>query len=209
METNAHVKNLTRKILLNIAVRRAKSGSGSSKQFLMKRTTVMKWLDFTPIFGRIKWAVVGAVATRHYMPERNTQDMDIIVSALVAKKVREKLIHAGFKYQSELFIGGASWISPNRKSIDVLEGNQEWLDEALTQAKNNKDKQGLLILPFEYLILMKYQASRVQDLADISRMLGQANEQMLSVTKKLFNLYEPYSLKDLENLIVLGKLEMN
>ena len=83
-----------------------------------------------------------------------------------------------------------------------------WLDQALMEAQQNLDKQGLPVLPLPYLVLIKFQAGRLQDLADISRMLGQANEKKLSSVRKLFVQLLPGELEDLKSLITLGQLEM-
>jgi hypothetical protein len=156
----------------------------------------------------IPWAVVGAVATRLYMPERTTQDLDIIIRSEDRQKVWHKLKLAGFVYQGELNIGGTSWITPNNEIIDVLESKETWLSSALSEAQTNRDAQGLPILPFSYLVLMKFQAGRTQDLSDVTRMLGQANAAQLNATRALFAEYHPQDIEDLESLIVLGQLEM-
>jgi hypothetical protein len=57
-----------------------------------------------------------------------------------------------------------------------------------------------------YLVLMKFQAGRVQDIADVTRMLGQADAQALDAVRALF--HPPADLSDLESLITLGKLEI-
>lgn len=63
------------------------------------------------------------------------------------------------------------------------------------------------ILPFPYLILMKFNASRTIDLGDITRMLGLASEANREQVRTLFRRYAPADLDDLESLILLGKLE--
>jgi len=168
----------------------------------------MIWPDLTAILRSIPWAVVGAVATRLYMPERMTQDLDIIIHTNNRKELSRKFKAAGFVYQGELNIGGTSWMTPNNEIIDVLEGKETWLSSALSEAQTNRDAQGLLILPFLYLVLMKIQSGRTLDLGDITRMLGQANMSQLDATRALFAKYHPQDIEDLESLIVLGKMEM-
>ncbi|TAK64043.1 MAG: hypothetical protein EPO24_03540 [Bacteroidetes bacterium] len=197
-----------RSLLIDIIVRQQQPGSGSCKEFLLKRTAEMKWTDLTKILSPITWAVIGAVATRHYMPERTTKDLDCLISSDDGNAAREKFLAAGFEFQSELTIGGSSWLTPDGKAIDVIESRNEWVEEAIHQAQHNRDLQGLPILPLQYLALMKYQAGRPQDIADITRMLGQANETMLLATRNTFLLWMPSALKDLESLIRAGKLEM-
>jgi len=167
----------------------------------------MQFPDLTPILKPIPWAVVGAVATRLYMPERVTRDLDIVVHSEDAPEARRKLAEAGFKYQSQLSIGGSSWLSPEGIAVDVLEITEPWLDQALEDARHNWDPQGLPVLRSPYLILMKFQGERVQDLADVTRMLGQASEETLNAVHQLFSQYSPADLEDLESLITLGQLE--
>jgi hypothetical protein len=178
----------------------------------------MAWTDLTPILSPLLWAVVGAAATRLYMPERVTQDLEVIILAEDASRAREKLADAGFIYHGELSIGGSipqkdagrsAWISPDEKMIDVIEGHERWWGDALREAQANRDAQGLPILPLHYLVLMKFQSGRVQDIADITRMLGQADQATLEPVRALFKKYAPSDLADLESLITLGRLEID
>jgi hypothetical protein len=167
----------------------------------------MAWTDLTPVLSPILWAVVGAAATRLYMPERTTKNLDIAILVRDAQTARQKLTQVGFKHEGELKIGGATWRSPDGQFIDVIEGREPWWDLALAQAQNNRDAQGLPILLLPHLVLMKFQAGRVQDLADISRMLGQADAPSLEAVRELFRQYTPGDMPDLESLIALGKME--
>lgn len=170
---------------------------------------MIKYPDLTPVLKPVYWAVIGAVATRLYMPERFTQDLDIVIRQEDAEKVRHKLARAGFKYKGMLSIGGSSWLSKEGRPLDVVESSETWLTQALIEAQRNIDAQGLPILPFPYLILLKFQAGRLQDLADVSRMLGQATEEMLNTVRRISRSILPDEIEDLESLISLGKLEMS
>jgi len=68
-----------RRIMIQMCLRRQKPGTGSSLEFLRRRTAMNPWPDLRPILAGISWAITGAVATRAYMPERMTQDLDILV----------------------------------------------------------------------------------------------------------------------------------
>ena len=168
----------------------------------------MMWPDLTSILSPIRWAVVGAVATRLYMPERMTQDLDIVIRTVDSSQVRQKLTEAGFIYQGELSIGGSSWTAPNGELIDILEGADVWWTEAIADAQANRDGQGLPIIPLPYLVLIKLRAGRVQDIADATRMLGQAGEATLDAVRMLFAQHAPEDMQDLESLIELGRLEL-
>ena len=207
MQTSLDLRRLTRRTIIDMALRRQRPGTGSGHEFLIQRTTSVQWPDLTLILAPIHWAVVGAAATRLYMPERATKDFDIAVAVSEADSVRRILAAAGYVRAGELSIGGSRWQSPDGLQIDVIEGHDSWWPQALAEAQSNRDDQGLPILPFAYLILMKFNASRTIDLGDITRMLGLASEVELERVRNLFRHYAPDDLQDLESLVLLGKLE--
>jgi len=195
------------KKLLEIALRRAKKGSGSSKIHLQKRTAMIKRPDLSKILKSIQWAVVGGVATRAYMPERATIDIDILVKTKDNKKARELMRTAGCKYIQEIAIGGSTWEMPDANLVDIIESDEIWISEALDEL--NRDAQGLPIISLPYLVLMKLRSGRTQDLADISRMLGLADDDDIHRVRKIVEKYQPDDLEDLESLITLGRLEVS
>ncbi|MBI4331960.1 MAG: hypothetical protein HY673_11825 [Chloroflexi bacterium] len=197
-----------RKRIIDLARRRQRPGSGSPIAFLKERTAVINYPDLSPVLGPIPWAVVGGVATRLYMPERVTQDLSIVIREPDSGEVQGRLAGAGFKRQGPLSVGGWSWLTPDGRTLDTVESSEDWLDQALAEARNNKDSQGLPVLPLPYLVLLKYQSGRLQDLADISRMLGQADQPALDRVRKLFSSLSAEDREDLESLITLGQLEM-
>jgi hypothetical protein len=209
MNASQDIRLLTRRTIIDMARRRQRPGSGSSRAFLMQRTTVMQWPDLSPVLLPIPWAVVGAAATRLYMPERLTHDFDVAVAVQDANVVRHKLADAGYIKIGELSIGGSTWRTPDGQFVDMIEGNDLWWTAALTEAQVNRDPQGLPILPLHYLVLMKFNASRARDLGDITQMLGYANESALELVREVFRQYAPDDLEDLESLIMLGKLEVD
>jgi hypothetical protein len=168
----------------------------------------MKFPDLTPILGPVSWATVGAAAARLYMPERTTHDLDVAIRAEEAAEARRRLQAAGFAYQGELAIGGSSWLTPEGFAVDVIECQEPWFAQAVAEAQQNRDLQGLPILPLPYLALMKFQSGRVEDVADATRMLGPASEETLASVRAVFARYLPGEMEDLESLITLGRLEM-
>jgi hypothetical protein len=207
MQATVDLRRLTRRTIIDMALRRQRPGTGSGLDFLMQRTITVQWPDLTLILAPIHWAVVGAAATRLYMPERMTKDFDIAIAVQEADIIRHKLAVAGYVPLGELSIGGSRWQSPEGLQIDVIEGHDAWWPQALVEAQFHRDEQGLPILPFPYLILMKFNASRTIDLGDITRMLGLASEDNHEQVRILFRHYAPADLEDLESLILLGKLE--
>ncbi len=167
----------------------------------------MVWADLSPVLADIPWCVVGAVATRHYMPERATADLDVAVLAADAPAVWARLEQAGFTRVGPLAIGGVSWRSPDGGYVDVLTLNQPWAAVALEEAEDNRDRQGLPVIPLPYLVLMKLEASRLQDMADLARMLGLADEAHLEQVGAAVRRWRPQDVEDLEAMIQAGRWE--
>lgn len=165
-----------------------------------------EWPNLSPILKDLPWAVIGGVATRAYMPERATQDLDILIARSDAAAVRRRLVSAGFVHQQDLSIGGTTWLTPDGQLLDVIEAEVPWLAEALDHLQT--DPQGLPVLSLPYLVLLKVQASRLQDLADVSRMLGLASPADRQATRDVFARWQPDDVEDLESLIALGDLEL-
>lgn len=168
---------------------------------------MMRWPDLVGLMAGVPWAVTGAVAARLYMPERATRDLDILVRASDAERAARLLQAAGFVLAGRLAIGGSSWMAPDGTPIDVIEGEDDWVGDALEEAAGNPDEHGAPVLPMPYLVLMKLAASRVQDLADVTRMLGRAPDGELGRVRAVVRLYAPDLAEDLESLVQLGRLE--
>ncbi len=198
---------LARQILIDIARRRQRPGTGSLVA-AMERSSTVRWPDLgTTLFG-IPWAVAGAMAARRYMPERATADIDVVVPVTYAEAARRRLEEAGYVRLGELAIGGTAWRSPTGAVVGLIEGAESWWPLAIAEAQRNRDAQGFPILTLPYLTLMKLLASRVQDLADVSRMLGLASDADLDRVRSTVREHAPDLADDLESLIALGRLEM-
>ena len=165
--------------------------------------------DLKSALRGLRWALTGAAAARLYMPERATVDVDIVVNGSDAAAAREALRAAGYDYRSELGIGGSSWSSPGGVPIDVIELSYPWTDTALEAASRNLDPRDLPVLPLAYLVLMKLEAGRVQDIADITRMLGQADDDAIKAVRRAIADYAPDDADDVESLIALGRMEFD
>jgi hypothetical protein len=159
------------------------------------------------IFIGFPWSVVGAVAAASYMPERMTAGIDVVVLPGDVERASQLLTDAGFTRQGTLSIGGSSWLAPDGSPLDVIEGREDWWPAALTEAATNQDDRGDPILPLPYLALMKLVASRVQDIADVTRMLGRADPDALRRVRDVIREHAPELVEDLESLIALGRLE--
>lgn len=164
------------------------------------------WPDLRPILQDIPWVIVGAVATRAYMPERMTKDLDILVHYRDEDAALERMKAAGYRIVSDLAIPGFLLHSPDEVEVDLIFGDYPWLDEALAQPR--QDPAGYPVLDLPYLVLMKVAVSRTQDLGDISRMLGLASEKELTRVRAIIARYDPDVADDVESLIYLGRMEM-
>ena len=147
-----------RRVLIAMAQRRQRRGTGSGAAFVRERTAWQQWPNLDAVLAPLAWAVVGAVATRQYMPERATGDLDVVVAKADAAAARAKLQTAGYAFRGELRIGGSTWHSPDGQDVDVIEGADAWWPTALGAAQANRDGQGLPVLPLPYLVLIKLQA---------------------------------------------------
>jgi hypothetical protein len=197
---------LTRKKFIQITLRRVKPGSGSTHEFLKTRTWSRQVTDLRPLI-QVPYVIIGGVATRLYMPERMTDDLDILIHEDRAERAYLDLIQGEARRIGDLSIGGTSWELPDKTILDIITSNRAWVNTALLHPRFGMDAQPVISLP--YLVLMKLEASRTTDISDISRMLGQASDVDLDEVRKVVEMYDPNSVEDLESLIQLGKLEMS
>jgi hypothetical protein len=195
-----------RRLLINMSLRKQKPGTGSSHEFLRRRTALNPWPDLREILKGIDWVIIGGVATRAYMVERMTKDMDVLVHHTDGEEVINRLRQAGFTVVSRLAVAGYLLRSPDGQEVDVLFGKQKWLIEVLSHPE--RDAAGYPAISFPYLVLLKVGAARPQDWADVSRMAGVASEEQLAEARKIVARYSPEDSEDLESLILLGKREM-
>lgn len=166
---------------------------------------MVEWPDLREILHGLDWVIVGGVATRAFMPERGTKDMDILARQADEETVLRRLIDAGFKVITPLAVPGYLLLSPEGVEVDLLLGQSPWLKQALQEVRF--DAAGYPVIDLPYLILMKLSASRPQDVADMSRMLGWADESTLERVRQVVARYSPQDAEDLESLIFLGQQE--
>jgi hypothetical protein len=196
----------TRQKFIALSLKRVKPGSGSTIDFLTTRTWRKKVTNLRDLINT-PYVIVGGVATRLYMPERMTDDLDILIHSSQVEQAYAHLAEQNVRRIGELSIGGTSWELPDEVVLDIISSDKPWVKMALLCPRISPDNQPVIDLP--YLVLMKMEASRTTDLSDISRMLGQANALELDAVREIIGMYDPNSLEDLESLIQLGKLEMS
>ena len=163
------------------------------------------WPDLRPILRGIDWALIGGVATRAYMAERATKDMDILVHERDGEDAVKKLQEAGYRIVSHLAVPGYLMLAPDGTELDIIFGRYRWLKDALNHPKT--DPAGYPVVALPYLVLLKMEAQRPQDWADVSRMLGWASDSDLNDVRDVVKKYTPEDSEDLESLIFIGKKE--
>lgn len=160
----------------------------------------------------IRFVVVGGTATSLYMAWRHTKGVDVLVSAESLPEVEDALRRSGATQTGaltfsggELDVHGRGWTLADGSLLDVLWSREGWVREALAQP--NEDAAGLPVVSLPYLVLLKLDASRTQDLSDISRMLGGADDQALEQVRAAVRSHLLDALADLEGFIEIGRLE--
>lgn len=183
---------------------------------LMKLPRTELPLNPKTLFGEIPVCVVGGVATRAYMPERTTKDIDFLITAEDFDEAERRLRDAGYSAStrddalffpnSMLELFGRAWRKGNER-IDLISSRQAWVREALEiQAF---DQTGLRVIALPYLVLMKIDASRGQDQADIERMLGRLTDAEVEEVAAIVDRYsgDPEAAEDVRQYAQLGRLE--
>jgi len=163
------------------------------------------WPDLRPILKGIEWAIVGEVATRAYMPERMTKDLDIVVQEQDGDTAIKRLEQSGYRVISRLAVPGYLMHSPEGIELDVIFGDYPWLTDALKD--HGYDPAGYPVIKLPYLVMMKMEAQRVRDLGDLGTMLGWADDTDLDEVRKVIAKFAPEDSDDLESLIFIGKRE--
>ena len=116
-----------------------------------------------------------------------------------------RLTDAGCEHIGPLAIGGSSWRLPTGRSLDLIALDAAWVRDALDSAVRDVENRPFVSLPF--LVLMKLESGRLQDLADIGRMLGCADEEQVDDVRAVLSRYRPQDMDDLESMLRLGRLE--
>jgi hypothetical protein len=188
-----------------MAQRRARRGGGTHPTVLRERTSRYGTPKIRKHLGDAAFAVVGGVATRLYMPERMTLDVDVLVPLDSVPHAERCLRASGCERIGTLTVGGSTWRLPDGSTLDLIAGREPWVPEALAKTVSGPGSLPYIALPF--LVVMKLSSGRVQDLADITRMLGNANEAALNETRAAVAKFRPEDAQDLESMIRLGRLE--
>ena len=156
---------------------------------------------------RTPFVIVGGVATALYMPQRMTLDLGVLVVAGQAAEFHRELLEHGFVRESALDVGGSRWQSANGDRLAVLESAEAWVSDAV--GAPNRSPTGLPVVALPYLVMIKLDASRAQDIADVSRMMALADEPTRERVREAVGRYRGLGdVDDVNSLTALGELEL-
>lgn len=193
-------------VFLQIALRRAARGTGSAPSFLDRRTAMIPTPDMQALLGATPWVLVGGLALRAYAPERMTLDIDIMIHAADEARAKDAFRAAGYTITGPLTIGGFTAHPPASSApIDVLTSTAPWFAEAVIHP--TPDPAGLPAMPRPYLLLLKLQAGRTQDLADVQRLLRGTRAEERAMMREIVARYAPELVEDYDALGTLADLE--
>jgi hypothetical protein len=203
-----------RRKLIEIARRRHPLGTGSDLRGLMARPRGA--IDVEPFraLGDVPYAVVGGIATRRYMPERFTKDLDVLVGASSYPEACKRLQMSSWTRERDLLFPntglgliGSLW-NAETGQLDLITSDAPWVSDALSKAMRDENEVRIISLPF--LVLMKLDAGRVQDTSDVARMLALADESTLAATREAVRRYasDSEAVEDLESLLEIGRWEL-
>lgn len=149
--------------------------------------------------------VVGGVATAMFMPLRMTMDLDVLVSPDDLRRAEEELRAAQAVRGGALTIGGSHWRLTDGSALDLIALARPWTLRAIERPVWNE--LGWPVADLPWLVLMKLESGRLQDIADVSRMLGAADAAVCRRVRAAVRRYRAGDAEDLESLIALGRLE--
>ncbi|HUY98645.1 MAG TPA: hypothetical protein VMW47_13700 [Verrucomicrobiae bacterium] len=177
------------------------------------------------------FALTGGVATRLYMPERLTDDVDVVLpprhAGVAAGALRAVGAHClGCRPAG----GGTRWRLPDgfptdlprtearwdlleliahpeqpaaneTRCLDLLILDAPWVEPALRAA--TQGPTGLPVLTLPYLALMKLITARLADIGDLTRMLTGADPAAARAARRAVQRYQPEALALLDDILSL------
>lgn len=195
-----------RQIMIELCMRRFNPDAIISPELSDRRTAVNDWPDLRPVLRGLMWAVAGGVATRAYMPERTTQDIDILVRREDCQAAWQRFQDAGYRVAEVLDAPYFVARTLDGIEVDVMCADFPWTEPGLIE--HRLDPAGYPVLDLPYLVLMKLMSNRGVDIGDMTRMLGLALPAELERVREAVERYAPQDLDDLEALILLGQMEL-
>jgi len=164
------------------------------------------------LLENIPHAVVGGVATRMYMPERTTANIDLLVEPENFDRAVAQFVKLGYSRKpqplefSDTRLGLIGQRLVSARPVDVLSSSQPWVHDAIASVRLENNTLPIVDLP--YLVALKLDASRSIDQGDLSRMLGFASDADLDRVRAVVRRLLPADTDDLEQYILLGRFEV-
>lgn len=192
------------------------TGAGAALEFLMQLRREELNVSPEELFGDIPFCVVGGVATRAYMPERATKDIDFLVNADDFPMAEERLRRVGYAsltddadaYFKDSMLGlfGKRWRKGDT-GIDLISSKQPWVHDALMI--DCRDQIGVRVIALPFLVLLKMDAARGVDQGDLERMLGRLHADEIEAVIATVTRYltDPQAADDIRQYAALGRLE--
>jgi len=231
-EANLATAEGRRAALLAMAARRARPGGGTAPEVAARRTWTLPVPDLRPVLAPAgaPFAIVGGVATRLYMQERATPDLDILIDVDDVPAVEVALGRVGATRLRGHPAGGARWALPSTVAadlpaaapawralarmtgtdldampcrLDVLALAAPWVGPALATVRPSPT--GLPVVALPYLVVMKLTSGTSGDLDDVARLLGGADAGELDAVRTAVRAYQPTAAGDVERLIAAGR----
>ncbi len=193
-----------RKLYRHLGRRSPQPGSGTALSVMRARTWTYPVPDLRPLI-HAPYAITGGVATRLYMQERESNDLDILVHASDSGRVGADLCRAGASFMQGHPAGGSRWLLPCGSALDVLALADAWVDEALSNPQYAPDGQPVVSL--SVLVVMKLTSCKRFDWGDLARLVGDLDDGTLAPIRGDVARHISDAADDLEWLIERGRLE--
>lgn len=198
---------------VSVARRRAAPGSGSDLHGLLGEDRDMPrwWREAEISLTPYPHAVIGAVAANEYMPARQTLDIDLAIAVTDQAAVRAHLMLHGWRWTGALEmrppLRGDAFVTAAGQPVDVIALPARFAPALAAAQRHRVDGMPMATLP--WLVALKLHAGRMQDLADIGRMLGHQSAQMLAAVRHVVRASgaTPEDMEDFEQVVALGRLE--
>jgi hypothetical protein len=169
------------------------------------------------IFDDLEVCLVGAHAAAAYAPERATHNIDYFTPPAQYETALQRLLAAGYTKQREMTFAsprlelfGSAWLDAGRTvNVGLLSSTGTWVEEAFAASRAD-NVTGDRVMPLPFLILMKLDASRVQDQADMSHILGRCSletvEHVVETVRRHYS-SDPAAADDVRHYAALGRWE--
>ncbi len=205
---------LARQAMLAFSGRRQRGGSGSDLEHLSRRPRLVpSWADEAIREWRragIRFGVAGGLAANNYMPPRNTDDFDVALQLADLSAAGGAAAAAGWQHLGPLALygglEGSAWKNGDDE-LDLIGVPGELGEQTVAQAQDNCITAGLPTVTLPFLVVLKLIAARPADTADLSRMLGKADDAALERTREVVGRFLRDEVAELEQFIAFGRLE--